>query len=145
VAKARGAAGWLAKNRSSAVGLALPGPLAATACNKSRNSAPVATGKKLSELSTRSISPLGRRNLIAAPWGFASGEPSGMAGRPVASEKRAVTGTGLPWNRGALLSLAPASVGVKLPSTTTPFAWLALIPGCWPQSLCMASMVCSAT
>jgi hypothetical protein len=55
-----------------------------------------------------------------------------------------VTGTGPPLNRLALLRVAASGVGVKLPSTTTPLAWLARIPGWRPQSWFMTSTVCVA-
>ena len=67
-----------------------------------------------------------------------------MVGMPVASEKRIVTGTAGPWNRDALLILAASTEGVKLPSATTPLAWLARKPACLPNSLFMTSIVCSA-
>ena len=66
------------------------GPLAATACSSSRNSAPFATGKNASELATMSISPpSGRWNRTAMPCGLAFGSPSAMSGNPVPSENRA--------------------------------------------------------
>lgn len=68
-----------------------------------------------------------------------------MAGMPVESENRTVTGIAGPANKAALLSAEASLVGVKLPSTTTPFAWLARIPGCWPHILFITSTVCSAT
>ena len=72
MAKAAGTPGWLATNWSNFVGLAASGGLAASAKNKSRKSAPVATGKNLSELVTMSVSlPSGRWNLIAMPCGLA--------------------------------------------------------------------------
>ena len=63
---------------------------------------------------------------------------------PVASEKRTVTGTAGPLNREALLILAASGDGVKLPSATTPLAWLARAPGCLPNSVFITSIVCSA-
>ena len=71
--------------------------------------------------------------------------PSGMFGSPVESEKRAVSGIFLPCEQRRLAQRRGILVGVKLPSITTPLAWLARIPGCWPQSLFITSTVCSAT
>ncbi len=95
------------------------------ACNRSRKSSPVPTGKNLNELVTMSVSaPPGRWYLMAMPRGMA-GEPSGTVGMPLPSEKRAVTGIDLPLNNTALLRRAASAEALKLPSTTTPFAWKA--------------------
>ena len=126
--------------------MAASGPLAATARSRSRNSSPVATGKKASELATMSISdPSGRWKRTAMPCGLALASPSGIVGTPVASEKRTVTGTGSPANRAALLSVAPAALGWKLPSATMPLAWLARWPGCLPNSWFITSTICVGT
>ena len=42
-----------------------------------------------------------------------------------------------PENTLALLKVAASFEGVKLPSTTTPLAWFARLPGCSPNSLVM--------
>ena len=54
--------------------------------------------------------------------GLAKGEPSDRLGIPVESEKRTVTGIGLPVNIIALLRLAAPGVALKVPSATTPLA-----------------------
>ena len=137
--------GCAATNCSTFVGLGASGGLAAMARNRSRKSAPFETGKNFSALMTRSLSlPSGRWNLIAMPCGLASGMPSGIFGMPVASEKRAVSGISLPLKSTALLSAAASGVALKLPSTTMPFAWLARKPLCTPNTLFMASTICSA-
>ena len=78
------------------------------------------------------------------PCGLASEMPSGIFGSPVASEKRAVSGISFPLKSTALLSAAASGVALKLPSTTMPFAWLARKPLCTPNTLFMASTICSA-
>ena len=87
-----------------------------------RKSSAVATGKKASELATMSIcEPSGSWKRTAMPCGLALGSPSGIAGRPVASEKRTVTGTGAPANRTAVLSCAPAALGGSCPRRRCPW------------------------
>jgi hypothetical protein len=77
----------------------------------SRKSAPDDTGKNLNELITMSVSvPSGKWNLIDIPCGLARGEPSGRLGIPVESEKRTVTGIGLPVKIIALLRRAASGV-----------------------------------
>ena len=105
----------------------------------------MATGKNCSELVTTSTSrPSGRWNFTEKPCGLAPGAPSGIAGRPVESEKRTVTGTGLPANSAAALYFAPAAVGANTPSVTRPLAWLARMPGFLPHSWFITSTVSTA-
>src|SRR5215472_2171748 len=47
-----------------------------------------------------------------------------------------------PLNSVARLSLAAPGKALKLPSTTTPLAWLARNPGCEPYTLLSASTIC---
>ena len=75
------------------------------------------------------------------PCGLASAEPSGRFGTPVESEKRTVAGMVLPSNSFALLSAGAPGEALKLPSTTTPFAWLARYPGWVPKALFIASTI----
>ena len=89
--------------------------------------------------------PSGRWNLIARPCGFAFMSPSGMSGRPVASEKRTVTGTVTPlWRWAARLTLAASGAAANVPSATRPLAWLTRWPGCLPKSAWKASTSCSS-
>ena len=77
----------------------------------------------LSELATISLStPLATWNLIDMPYGLATVAASCRSGRPLASEKRTETGSFAPANSGDLLNAAASGVGVKVPSTTIPFA-----------------------
>ena len=69
-----------------------------------------------SEFVTTSTSPAAERwNFNDMPCGLAASSPSGRVGRPVASEKRTVTGTGGPANSAAVLSARPSAVGVNVP------------------------------
>src|SRR5882724_11060281 len=141
-----GAFGWLAKNCSSFVGFGASGGLPMMASSRSRKSSPVPTGKNFNELVTMSVStPPDRWYLMAMPWGFAAGEPSATFGIPLPSEKRTVTGIVRPLKSGARLSRAASGDALKLPSTTTPFAWKARNPGCTPFSLFAKSTTCVET
>src|SRR5450631_1666841 len=78
---------------------------------------------------------------MAMPRGIA-GEPSGTVGIPLPSEKRAVTGIELQLNSVERLSRAASEEALKVPSTTTPFAWNARNPGCTPSTLFAKSTIC---
>jgi len=64
---------------------------------------------------------------------------SAIAGLPLKLEKRAVTGDAGPCRWGACESSLAPRLGVKLPSTTMPLAWMARLCFCGPKTLLMAS------
>src|SRR6185437_2453232 len=88
------ALGWLLKNLSIGEGEDWAGPLdAAMACNISRNSSPVLVGNPSVEWQMISVCVCSARwKRMANPRGFAFGSLSGIRGRPVESENRAVIG-----------------------------------------------------
>lgn len=60
---------------------------------------------------------------MATPRGLASPTLSGILGSPVELENRTQTGVLAAPKCGALESLAASADGVKLPSSSVPFAW----------------------
>lgn len=109
--------------------------LSLMATSRSRNSSPVATGKNFTARITMFTSaPPGTWNLMAMPLGL-EGAPSGTDGKPPSLEKRTVTGMRLPSKSVARLNTDAAGVATKLPSATTPLAWLTRKPGWVPSIL----------
>src|ERR1700694_4766961 len=70
---------------------------------------------------------------MASPRGFAFGSLSGMVGRPVESENRAVTVVESRVRCGARDKDAASEEGVKVPVSKTPLAWAGRKPGCRPN------------
>jgi hypothetical protein len=99
------------------------GSLEAAAFRSSKNSCPVLVGNPSVEWLTISVCTCSAKwNRMASPRGFAFGSVSGICGRPVELENRAVTGVESRTTCGARVNEEASEAGEKVPLSITPLA-----------------------